>query len=533
MVAALGVCALLLSPGSARAASFVVNSLSDGTPNGCQTTPDGCTLREAITDANGNSSAVTDQISSSVTGTIALTDALPTIMTSTTITGPSAEELQVIGNTISPADGMFGVNVPLGQSVRIERIKIASARAFGFSGGGVSMTGAGALVLDNVWFFDNSATSGGAIGYSAGTTTVTNSLFSNNRADPATGEGFGGAILGSGLGHLNLINSTLTNNSAREFGGAIHTGTMATLTINSSTITENTANTDNDLIGDGGGVVRNSSAGALLIANTILTGNTVGANGGPNTQCSGSFTSQGFNLRSTADPGCTGFIASDIVNPNPLLGMLGPNGGLTQTIPLLTGSPAINAGNPVAVGGAFPACPATDQRGRPRGAGAGNCDIGALERLGHTTTTTVACTPTSLNLGAGSTTCTVTVADTSSPPTNPMGNVSFTSNGTGTFSGGGSCLLLGNAGSPGCQVTYTPTAAGSGSHQITASYPGDVDHDPSQGATQLAVIGPGGIGPGTQPNRLRKAIKKCKKKFPKGPKRKKCIKRAKRRAQAT
>jgi hypothetical protein len=113
-----------------------------------------------------------------------------------------------------------------------------------------------------------------------------------------------------------------------------------------------------------------------------------------------------------------------------------------------------------------------------------------------------------------------------------MGNVSFTSNGSGIFSGSGSCLLLGNAGHPGCQVTYTPTAVGSGSHQITASYPGDVDHDPSQGATQLAVIGSAGIGLDTSPNGLRRAIKKCKKKFPKGPKRKKCIKRAKKRAQA-
>jgi CSLREA domain-containing protein len=227
---------LLLVPSSASAASFVVNSLSDGALNGCQTTPDGCTLREAITDANGNGSAVTDQISFSVTGTIPLGDSLPTIITPTTITGPSPAELQVVGNTISPADGMFAVGVPMGQTVRIESLKIASARAFGFFGGGVGMSGAGALELDSVWFFDNSATSGGAIGYTAGTTTITNSLFSNNRADPPGTDGFAGAISGSGAGHANVINSTLTNNSAKQFGGAIHIATDASLTINSSTI---------------------------------------------------------------------------------------------------------------------------------------------------------------------------------------------------------------------------------------------------------------------------------------------------------
>jgi hypothetical protein len=59
------------------------------------------------------------------------------------------------------------------------------------------------------------------------------------------------------------------------------------------------------------------------------------------------------------------------LDANPLLGSLGNYGGDTQTLPLLPGSPAINAGSPTV-------CPATDQRGvtRPQGA---NCDIGAFE----------------------------------------------------------------------------------------------------------------------------------------------------------
>jgi Bacterial Ig-like domain (group 3) len=175
-----------------------------------------------------------------------------------------------------------------------------------------------------------------------------------------------------------------------------------------------------------------------------------------------------------------------------------------------------------------------DFDGHPRTIGAFP-DIGADE-IRRLTSTTVACTPPSLTLGTGSTTCTATVTDTGSSPTNPTGNVSFTSNGSGNFSGGGSCAPTGNAGQPSCQVTYTPTTAGTGSHQITASYPGDSTHEPSQGSTTVGVQAP--AGPGTIPGltspgfNLKAAIKKCKKKFPKGPKRKKCIKRAKKRAQA-
>jgi CSLREA domain-containing protein len=372
---------MLLCADSAGAADFVVNSLGDGAPDGCQTAPSGCTLREAIAAAHDNGSAVTDQITFSVEGTIPLADSLPSLDTRTTITGPGADQLEIVGNTITPADRMFTVIAPLGQLVRIEGIKISSARAFGFFGGGVSKGEAGALELDRVWFFDNSASAGGALGYSEGTTTITNSLFSNNRADPPSGEGFGGAITGQGAGHAILTNSTLVNNSASQFGGAIHISTDATLTINSSTIVGNTANSDSNTSGDGGGIVRNSSAGTAMVANTLLAGNSIGANSvGTDVQCSGSFTSQGYNLRSATDTGCTGFTASgDLVDANPLFGTLGANGGPTQTIPLLAGSPAINAGNPATPGGAFPACPATDQRGLPRGGGAGICDIGAFE----------------------------------------------------------------------------------------------------------------------------------------------------------
>jgi hypothetical protein len=61
----------------------------------------------------------------------------------------------------------------------------------------------------------------------------------------------------------------------------------------------------------------------------------------------------------------------DQVNTDPMVGPLAENGGPTLTHALLTGSPAIDAGDDAV-------CPATDQRGvsRPQGVA---CDIGAYE----------------------------------------------------------------------------------------------------------------------------------------------------------
>jgi uncharacterized repeat protein (TIGR02543 family) len=69
--------------------------------------------------------------------------------------------------------------------------------------------------------------------------------------------------------------------------------------------------------------------------------------------------------------------ASDLTVADPKLGALGNYGGDTQTIPLLSGSPAIDAGND-AVCDDNPGPNNLDQRGvtRPQGAG---CDIGAFE----------------------------------------------------------------------------------------------------------------------------------------------------------
>lgn len=107
----------------------------------------------------------------------------------------------------------------------------------------------------------------------------------------------------------------------------------------------------------------------------------------------------------------------------------------------------------------------------------------------RTTATSVSCAPSPVAVGASST-CTVTVSDTASgTASTPTGTVSFSSDGGGAFGSGGSCTLAGTgtSGVASCQVSYTPSSVGSGTHTITASYAGDSLHGFSQGTDALTV----------------------------------------------
>ena len=90
--------------------------------------------------------------------------------------------------------------------------------------------------------------------------------------------------------------------------------------------------------------------------------------------------------------------------------------------------------------------------------------------------TSPTCQPGSVGVGQP-TTCTSTVTDDGIGEATPTGRVSLTTDSSGSFGGGASCTLSQNtAGTSSCQVTYTPSAANSGSHVLTASYSGDDEH---------------------------------------------------------
>ena len=99
------------------------------------------------------------------------------------------------------------------------------------------------------------------------------------------------------------------------------------------------------------------------------------------------------------------------------------------------------------------------------------------------TATSVSCSPMSVSVSSA-TDCKVQVSETSSPSAGkPTGSVRFRSSGAGSFSDSGACLLSDGE----CSVSYTPTAVGSGSRTITATYSGDARHSPSEQTTAITV----------------------------------------------
>jgi len=135
----------------------------------------------------------------------------------------------------------------------------------------------------------------------------------------------------------------LSGNTASAYGGACFNG--GTMHIANSTLSDNSASI-------GGGIL---VAGPLEIGNTILNRGDSGANIDSFGEVT--VTSLGYNLSSDDGSGhLTG--PGDQINTDPLLGPLQNNGGTTFTHELLSGSPAINAGDP-----SFTPPPLFDQRG--------------------------------------------------------------------------------------------------------------------------------------------------------------------------
>jgi hypothetical protein len=99
-------------------------------------------------------------------------------------------------------------------------------------------------------------------------------------------------------------------------------------------------------------------------------------------------------------------------------------------------------------------------------------------------TTTVTC-GTPLTLPAPSE-CTVTVSDTSGgAAVAPTGEVAFSAVGEGAFGSRTCTLVPGSASVSRCSVTYTPTAPGD--HQVSATFPSDVDHQASSSAAPAVI----------------------------------------------
>ena len=328
-----------------------------------------------------------------------------------TITGGtfSANTTDYVGGAIANGDGQQHT----GYGLTIDDCTIAGNSA-SIGGGGIynnsaTLTVAGSSIDDNVGQY-----AGGGIDNLAGTVTVTSGTISGNSCSLyvpspsySTGggifsivggsvtvegvtisdnsAGYGGGIAnsyayGQSGGTLSIIDSTVAGNSASLGGGGI-AAYDTVVAINDSTIALNTVTN----AGSGGGL--NVSDSTTTLDNTIVAMNTSGT-GTSADDIDGTVSSaSAYNLIGTGGSGglTNGANGNQVGVAHPGLDPNGlqNNGGLTATIALEPGSPALDAGsNALAV----------DANGNPlqydqRGPGYprivnGTVDIGAFEYQG-------------------------------------------------------------------------------------------------------------------------------------------------------
>jgi hypothetical protein len=202
----------------------------------------------------------------------------------------------------------------------------------------------------------NGNTSGTGI-YNFGTVTVSGSTISGNESGQGAG-GIDNTPLTSGVS-VRLFNCTISNNtgsSAHPTGSQLYT-----------------------------------EKAAIELHNTIISGD--GSQPNLFADNGGTVVSDGYNLSN--DDG-SGFLTGpgDLINTDPMLGPLQDNGGPTQTMALLPGSPAVNAGDPTNA-------PAYDQRGPgfPRIV-QGMMDIGAFQTQVGAATQLAMSAPSSVTAGS-------------------------------------------------------------------------------------------------------------------------------------
>ena len=262
----------------------------------------------------------------------------------------------ISSNTSGGGAGGGGGGVINSGRLTLSRSNVSGNQAANDGGGIFNFS---ALQIDSSTISANTTSNyaGGIYNANSGTSALTGTTISDNRAN------IGGGGLLNGSGPLTLINSTVSNNRATSSGGGFYN--FGTLTLTNVTTYRNEAG------GAGGGLL--TITGTVRLQNSILAGNPSPV---ISPDCAGAVTSLGDNLLGNAT-GCSyAAAAGDHVGSNgaaidPHLSPLRDNGGPTFTHALLIGSPALDAASQGP-------CPAVDQRGvaRPQGVA---CDIGAFE----------------------------------------------------------------------------------------------------------------------------------------------------------
>jgi hypothetical protein len=266
------------------------------------------------------------------------------------------------GNTAKDGGGALETRSPdvLLTDVRFE------ANSADYGGGWAAING-GIVVGARLIFRDNRADFGGGAIYTY-TTGSPNPLRLANTTLVGNQATYGGAIYVDGAGNAELTNVTLTQNTGTMAGGAIFVRGERQVFLGQPYITE-LALINVTIAGNsapsGGGLAANDQTSFQRVAlkNVVLDTSPQGGN------CRITDFASSHSLSSDGTCDLSG--PGDRNNLAALLGALDSNGGPTQTMLPMRGSPLIDG-----VGGSD--CPMSDQRdvARPQGA---SCDIGAVE----------------------------------------------------------------------------------------------------------------------------------------------------------
>ena len=359
-------------------ALFVVNDSGDSmdaSPGDgiCADANGRCTLRAAIVEsyADTQQNAIIFDLPQPAVINLILGEL--SVIKSLEIVSPGARRLTVRRSTATGTPNFRIFHVPTGQTtLNIRGIAIRNGNDT--LGGGLYVESGTTVGLYDVAVSGNHATAGGGIA-NFGTLSILRSLINSNVADNQ-----GGAITNAtSAPSLTITNSTLTDNSA-SFGGAIDNG--GSLLLINDTISRNSAS-----LGSSG--VFNNPLGTVQVLNTIIGRDSSG--GVPMIQ--GRFQSLGTNIVTDAHAS-TGFISG--VNGDqisfdnsldPLLGNLADNGGQTDTLASLAGSPAIGNANSCILNGRCPQLPlvfihgSMDQRRYNRRGFTTTIDVGAFNQV--------------------------------------------------------------------------------------------------------------------------------------------------------
>jgi hypothetical protein len=253
---------------------------------------------------------------------------------------------------------------------------LASGGVFGTGGTNYSLQVNDSTFTSNFAQSDTGLVLGGVVGLAAADLDIefNNCTFDSNYA-VTNGDLLWGGVIGDGAAvDVDFTNCTFYGNHAEcnangcmALGGAIGSGGGGSdISCNHCTFASNSVSCTGAGCMASGDTIDPSTSGMTMIANSIMFADDAANN------CSALPISLGYNIDNGSS--CVdGSVMGDMINTDPLLDPLGlqDNGGLTETIALLPGSPAIDMADPASA-------VVEDQRGFMRPFGLFN-DIGAYE----------------------------------------------------------------------------------------------------------------------------------------------------------